>query len=167
MSLSRIFNKLKDHFWNKPEMKGGLPYVLKNQTKMEVDIEVEHMALFFHDIMKDQAIYKIMKSAQQTLDDDRATLKEYVVFKQIIMTYKRVYAYCKQCYKKALIRQKFEDPPQIGAKAGDQLRGQPGAKYCNNRDCRNCYPRAQAEAAKQEETQHLEEEKISTCPCDL
>lgn len=110
LDLEKIFSKLKDRFWGKANANDGLPYVNKNQAKMDVNIEIEHMALFFHDIMKDSAIYKIMKSAQQTLEEDKATLQEYKIFKHIIIVYKRIYAYCKQCYKVALIRQRFEEP---------------------------------------------------------
>lgn len=99
LDLEKIFAKLKDYFWGKTNSHDGLPYVNKNQAKMDVNIEIEHMALFFHDIMKESAIYKIMKSAQQTLDEDKATLQEYKIFKNIIIVYKRIYAYCKQCYK--------------------------------------------------------------------
>lgn len=137
--LEQIFNKLKDHFWGDSNNKTGLPYINKNQAKMNVNIEIEHMALFFHDIMKDQAIYKIMKSAQQTLDDDKQILLEYKVFKDIIKVFKRIYAYCKQCYKVALIRQKFEEPNKNVANG--EKRAQDGSgNCCGNKNCKNCYP---------------------------
>lgn len=150
MNLNKIFSKLKDHFFNDNNASKGLPNVLKTQAKMEVDIIVEHMALFFHDLMKDQAIYKIMKSAQQTLDDDKITIKEYTVFKQIITVYKRIYAYSKQCYRKALIRQKFEDPKMKPGDMKNQGKGQGNGRYCNNKNCGNCFPKMQAEAARLE-----------------
>ena len=122
---------------------------------MEVNIEIEHMALFFHEVMKDQAIYKIMKSAQQTLDDDKAILLEYKIFKYIIKVYKRVYAYCKQCYKVALIKQKFDEP---GRKA-EIVRRIRNSKCCNNKDCINCYPKRPVEISGVSEKTQIEEDK--------
>jgi hypothetical protein len=85
--LNKIFQKLKDHFWPLPD-----PSVDQtssaNQCRLEVDIEIEHMALFYHDIMKDSAIYKIMKSAKQSLDEDKSTLQEYKIFIGILDMYK-------------------------------------------------------------------------------
>jgi hypothetical protein len=150
LHLEKIFNKLKDHFWGDTSNNGGLPYVNKNQNRMNVNIEIEHMALFFHDIMKDQAIYKIMKSAQQSLDDDKATLIEYKIFKDVIKCYKRIYAYCKQCYKVALIRQKFEEPAK--AKNDGKVN-----KCCENKECKNCYPGKPPMG--REEVQTVEEDK--------
>ena len=119
---------------------------------MDVDIIIEHMALFFHDLMKDQAIYKIMKSAQQTLEDDKITIKEYTIFKQIITVYKRIYAYSKQCYRKALIRQKFEDPKMKPGDSKTQGKIQSSGRSCNNKNWGNCYPKTQQpENVKQEE----------------
>lgn len=150
MNLEKIFSKLKDHFFNDTEANKGAPNAVKTHAKMDVDIIIEHMALFFHDLMKDQAIYKIMKSAQQTLEDDKITIKEYIVFKQIITVYKRIYAYSKQCYRKALIRQKFEDPKMKPGDMKNQGKPQGNGRYCNNKNCANCYPKMQAEAARLE-----------------
>ena len=120
---------------------------------MDVNIVNEHMALFFHDIMKDQAIYKIMKSAQQSLDEDKSTLQEYKIFKQIIMVYKKIYAYCKQCYKVALIKQKFEDTNNIG-KLGEKYKR--NRNYCNSKNCKKCMARMQQENLHK---QKMEEDK--------
>lgn len=93
--LSKIFDKLKDHFWSSPEEKEKMPQQLRPNFESVVNIETEHMALFFHNVLRETAIYKIMKSAQQTLEDDKLTLKEYRVFITIIEIYRKVYSYCK------------------------------------------------------------------------
>ena len=154
LHLGKIFNKLKNHFWGSTDSEGGMPYVNKGQSKMGVNIEIEHMALFFHDVMKDQAIYKIMKSAQQTLDEDKAILLEYKIFKYIIKVYKRVYAYCKQCYKVALIKQKFDEPN----KKPEIVRRMRNSKCCSNKHCTNCYPVPPTTQTTSEETL-IEEDK--------
>jgi hypothetical protein len=134
--LSKIFHILKHHFWNTPKDLETMPLQLRPNLKSEVNIETEHMALFFHYIMKEAAIYKIMKSAQQTLEEDsyhnKATLAEYRIFITIIEMYKRIYAHCKMCFNKALIKQKFEnkDKGKNGQKKG-----------CTNKNCSNCYPK--------------------------
>lgn len=152
IALNRIFSKIKDHLWGDLDSKGAIPYVYNDQSKMDVNIVNEHMALFFHDIMKDQAIYKIMKSAQQSLEEDKATLQEYRIFKQIILVYKKIYSYCKQCYKVALIKRKFENPQGVGKPR------RPG-NYCANRETctnKNCTARMQQCT---QNLPHLEEEK--------
>ena len=63
--LDRIFQKLKDHFCPAMEMTEDGEVPTKNKCKLEVNIEIEHMALFYHDILKDSAISKIMKSASR------------------------------------------------------------------------------------------------------
>ena len=130
LQLEKIFNKLKNYFWGEDETgeQATTPDANKNHNKMNVNIETEHMALFYHDIMKDQAIYKIMKSAQQSIEDDKATINEYKIFREVVNCYKRIYAYCKQCYKVALIRQKFEEP----AKSIDTSQGK---SCCENPNC--------------------------------
>lgn len=65
-----------------------MPYQLRPNASSEVNIETEHMALFFHNVLKESTIYNIMKNAQQTLEDDKATLQEYKIFITIIEIYK-------------------------------------------------------------------------------
>lgn len=138
--LNRIFQKLKDHFWGRPETTQGAQDQMNAHRGLVVNIETEHMALFFHDIMRDNAIYKIMKSAQQTLEDDKSTLLEYRTFINVIEMYKKLYSYSKQCYRKALIKQKFEGKEKM---KGDHYKGKGQARSCNNKDCKSCFPPAQ------------------------
>lgn len=125
-----------------------------------VNIETEHMALFFHDIMRDNAIYKIMKSAQQTLEDDKATLLEYKVFIKVIEMYRKLYSYSKQCYRKALIKQKFEGKERV---KGDHYKGKGQARSCNNKDCKSCFPSTQVAACTTttEEVQQVKSENVA------
>jgi hypothetical protein len=144
INLGRIFDKLKNYFWNTPEQLAKMPPQLRQDSQNKVNLETEHMALFFHHIMKENAIYKIMKSAQQTLEDDKATLLEYKIFVNVIDMYKKIYAYCKACFNRALIKQK------INPKDGKKSRAP-----CTNKNCKNCHP--QQKACKEDEVKVIDE----------
>jgi hypothetical protein len=126
--LDRIFQKLKDHFWPAMEMTEDGEVPTKNKCKLEVNIEIEHMALFYHDILKDSAISKIMKSAKQSLDEDKSTLQEYRIFINVLDMYRKSYIHCKTCFKNALIKQKFEYRDKHSQ----------GVNGCSDNNCKNC-----------------------------
>lgn len=135
--LNRIFNNLKNYYWGPDSNSGTNSPDTKPVQRMDVDIENEHMALFFYNILKDNAIYKIMKCAQQTLEDDKTTLQEYRIFIRTIEMYKWIYSHCKQCYNKALIRQRFN---KHKGDANGQNRGQ---GMCNDKNCKVHHPSTQ------------------------
>lgn len=142
--LKKIFQKFKNHFW------GGLDEDHFKQ-RMNIDIENEHMALFFYNIMKDNAIYKIMKCAQQTLEDDKTTLQEYKIFIKNIEMYKWIYSHCKQCYNSAFIKQKYENNNKM-QNAAKRAPGMP----CADKNCKVHHPEAPCTSATPEETQTVE-----------
>jgi len=138
--LNRVFQKLKDHFWPPVVVNEDGKVVGKRMSQLEVNIEIEHMALFYHDILKDPAISKIMKSAKQSLDEDKSTLQEYRIFINVLDMYRKSYIHCKNCYKNALIKQKFEVKDKHGL-VGKGGRGP--SKACANTNCKNCHPDSQ------------------------
>lgn len=99
-----------------------------------------------------------MKSARQTLEDDKVTLQEYKIFITIIEIYKKVYIHCKNCYNNALIKNKFE----VGKPK--PYRGMQG-KECKRKNCPNCHPRVKQKPvdpsgndSKSEECNYSQEE---------
>ena len=87
-----------------------------------------------------------MKSAIQTLEEDKATLQEYKIFITIAEIYKKVYSHCKNCYNKALIKSRFEGTKQKGYRG--QTRG-----GCNDKNCRSCNKRVQNRQSTDPQTQ--------------